>query len=65
MATAVARPADSINFGQSIDYTSEAKSTYLVKPQLSNRDERNRFREKFQKQNINFGQMSDQNNKYS
>lgn len=54
---AVAKPVDSINFGQAIEYTSTAKATFVGMNQnnKSQIDDKNRFKNNFTKPNINFG----------
>lgn len=55
--TAVARPADSINFGQAREYISEAKSTFVGQAGRGFSTDPMRLKEKFTRPNINLGSM--------
>lgn len=55
---AVAKPPDSINFGQNCAYTSEAKSTFVVQAGRGFMTDPMRLKEKFTKPNINLGSMA-------
>ena len=47
---------DSINFGQKIDYKTEAKETFVKQDQTRNQNT-NTYKDKFTKPNINFGSV--------
>ena len=55
---AVARPIDSINFGQSCEYKSEAKSTFVGQTGRGFSTDPMRLKEKFSRPNINLGSMA-------
>ena len=52
---AIAKPPDSINFGQACAYTSEAKSTFVEQAGRGFQTDPMRLKEKFTRPNINFG----------
>ena len=62
-AQTVAKPPDSINFGQACQYTSEAKSTFIPQHMHGRHtDEPKRLKDKFQRPNINLGVSSPNSN---
>ena len=51
----MAKPLDSINFGQACQYTSEAKSTFIGKEVKGQGGDPMGLKAKYNKPNINFG----------